>query len=257
MDIKERVQMQFGANAANYTLSPLHAEGADLALLAAWAEAERPARALDVATGGGHAALAIAPFARELTALDLTPQMLATAEALHRSRGWTALRYVQGDAETMPFAAEAFDWICCRIAAHHFPSPDAFVRESARVLAPGGCFALLDNVAPEQDAADRLYNEIERRRDPSHYRAWKKSEWLRRVELAGLRVEQLAQSRKTFRFDAWCDRMSVPADERARLEADMLNQPEAMRRALGVQTSDGRLVSFEGDYMLLKARKIE
>lgn len=255
MDIKEQVRLQFGANAAHYANSPLHAQGDDLKLLAAWVKQEQPARALDIATGGGHASLVLAEHAGQLTALDMTAEMLKQTEALLNARGYDKVRYVQGDAEALGFAAETFDLVACRIAAHHFPHPEAFIQESARVLQPGGSFLLLDNVAPESDTLDALYNEIEKKRDPSHYRAWKKTEWIRRVELAGLRVEQLLQSRKTFVFQAWCERMNVPVLVRDELEAYISGWPQEQQEQLGVTVEDGRLISFQGDYMLLKARK--
>ncbi|UQZ85906.1 putative methyltransferase YcgJ [Paenibacillus konkukensis] len=256
MDIKEQVKLQFGPNAAKYVNSPGHASGEDLRLLAEWVQAENGAAGLDIATGGGHAALVLAEHVRQATTLDLTPQMLQEAEAFLRSRGKETVRYVQGDAEKLPFEAESFDVVTCRIAAHHFPDPDAFVGEAARVLKHGGSFILFDNIAPESDDADALYNEVEKRRDPSHYRAWKKTEWIRRAELAGLRVELLVQTRKTFVFDPWCGRMNVSEQVKRELEAYMLGWDDSLRRQLGVSEEEGRVVFFQGDYMMLKTRKV-
>lgn len=255
MDIKERVKLQFGRNVANYVHSPLHEEGADLQLLADWVKSEQAKDALDLATGGGHAALAVSPLVERLTAVDLTPEMLSTAEAFLRSKGHDRIRFVAGDAEKLPFEPASFDLIVCRIAAHHFPNPDAFVSEAARVLSAGGTFILMDNIAPEAEEVDRLYNDVEKRRDPSHVRAWTKTEWIRRTEGAGLRLEQLVQSRKTFVFESWCRRMSVPEAEQRELEAYILGRSAALKRAMGVTEAEGRMVSFEGDYMMLKARK--
>ena len=76
-----RVQAQFGASAAAYVESPLHAAGEDLDRLLAWGAARRADRVLDVATGGGHTALAFAGIARRVVAYDLTEPMLAAARA--------------------------------------------------------------------------------------------------------------------------------------------------------------------------------
>lgn len=255
MDIKEQVRLQFGSNAAHYVSSPLHAAGADLQLLADWIKAENASRALDIATGGGHAALVLAQHAAEVTALDMTEPMLQVAESFLNSQGCNQIRYVQGDAEALPFEAGSFDIAVCRIAAHHFPNVDAFVKEAARVLRADGSLILFDNVSSEWDELDALYNEVEKRRDPSHYRAWRKSEWITKLELAGFKVEQLVQSRKTFYFDSWCGRMNVPETTKRELEAYMLSQPEELQRQLGIQTEQGSLLSFQGDYMLLKVRK--
>jgi len=255
MDIKKKVLEQFGKNAQEYVDSPIHSSRDDLEILEAWAKAEMPAAALDIATGGGHAANTVAPWAGQLTALDLTPEVLHAAEAYIARNEHSNVAFVQGDAETLPFSANTFELAVCRIAAHHFPDVDAFVSEAVRVIKPGGCLLLLDNVAAEADALDKLYNEIEKRRDPSHARAWKKSEWLRKVEIAGLETEQLLQFQKTFQFESWCRRMKFDGEPKEALERMMLEQPAAVRQALGLQTEDGKLVSFQGKYMMLRARK--
>ncbi|CAN7745991.1 class I SAM-dependent methyltransferase [Paenibacillus sp. LjRoot56] len=255
MDTKDHVKAQFGANASKYVVSPRHASGQDLKTLVEWAQPENAAQALDIATGGGHCALALASFVGEVTTLDITTEMLQEAEAFLTKKGCPNIRYVVGDAENLPFAKEQFDMVSCRIAAHHFPDPDRFVEEAWRVLKYGGSFILMDNISPEADRIDTLYNDIEQRRDPSHFRAWKKTEWIRRIELNGFRVEQLMQTGKPFEFATWCARMNVPEQVQQELETDMLNWPEADRKQLKVHSENGKLLSFEGSYMMLKARK--
>ncbi|WP_282937180.1 class I SAM-dependent methyltransferase [Paenibacillus sp. RC67] len=255
MDIKEQVKAQFGANAAKYVDSPRHASGNDLNILMEWVKSEQAGKALDIATGGGHCALAVAAHVREVTTLDMTPEMLQEAESFLTGKGCTNVNYVQGDAENLPFGDEEFDLVVCRIAAHHFPDVERFIEESSRVLKTGGCFILMDNIAPESDILDALYNDVEKRRDPSHFRAWKKTEWMSRVELAGLRVEQLLQTGKPFEFESWCTRMNVPVQVKQQLEADMLGWSEENRKQLKVRTENGKLVGFEGSFMMLKSRK--
>src|SRR5690349_12610284 len=73
-DHKRQVQTQFGDTAANYVTSPGHARGDDLADLAAWAAplGGDDRLALDIATGGGHTARAIAAHYGRVVASDLT-----------------------------------------------------------------------------------------------------------------------------------------------------------------------------------------
>src|SRR5258708_4188522 len=86
-DHKARIQAQFGRGAAGYVASPTHAEGEDLTQLVAWAEGGADRIALDVATGGGHTALALAPLVRTVIATDLTEPMLRAAERHAHERG--------------------------------------------------------------------------------------------------------------------------------------------------------------------------
>ncbi|WP_248930172.1 class I SAM-dependent methyltransferase [Paenibacillus hamazuiensis] len=255
MDIKQQVQSQFGKNAANYVTSRLHAQGDDLKALVELAQAEGSRGALDIATGGGHVANALAAFIESVTACDLTEAMLEQARKFIAGQGRTNVSFAAGDAESLPFANEAFDLVTCRIAAHHFPDPDAFVREAFRVLAPGGSFLLIDNVAPEENELDEWYNDIEKRRDHSHVRAWKKSEWLARIERSGFRVKQLRVFPKPFEFRGWTERMGLPPEAAAELEKRMVEAPERVRKHFQVEIENGRVHSFQGESILVQARK--
>src|SRR5215217_1678581 len=97
--IKNLVQAQFGAVAERYVTSAIHARGGDLARMIELAQPRGDQRLLDIATGGGHTALAFAPHVREVVATDLTPKMLAAAEAFVRGQAATNVRFEHADAE--------------------------------------------------------------------------------------------------------------------------------------------------------------
>lgn len=161
----------FGESADGYLDSNTHREGEDLELLASWCD--DATRALDVATGVGHTAGALVDAGiPDVVASDASPSMVATSvDSFPGARG------VVADAERLPFATDAFDAVTCRIAAHHFPDPEAFVGEVARILRPGGTFALEDNVTPEDEALDSFLDRLEELRDPTHVRSYRTSTW--------------------------------------------------------------------------------
>ena len=93
----------------------------------------------------------------------------------------------------------SFDLVTCRLAAHHFASPRAFVAEAYRVLMPGGVLALVDNISPDADILPALeaaqvsdlasaYNQFEKLRDPSHGRCLGLAEWTALLVNAGFAV---------------------------------------------------------------------
>lgn len=229
---KSLVQQQFGANAANYVGSTVHAKGASLAGLVEAVRPENNWSCLDVATGAGHTALAFAPHVAHVLATDLTEEMLEQVRKLVAEKGLANVDTAHADAEALPFEDGQFDLVSCRIAPHHFPDIAKFVAESHRVLKPGGTFALVDNVSPDtmttpghdtadlQDAAAR-YNEFEKIRDPSHGRAWTPNEWLQCLETTGFTVTHHELLDKAMSFKAWCKNQSVPQQTIPRL-ADML-----------------------------------
>jgi SAM-dependent methyltransferase len=176
--IKSRVRAAFGAAAESYVTSERHRSGDDLATLVEWAQPAHDDRALDIATGGGHTALAVAPHVHSVAVTDLTPRMLATARAFLTTQGVVNATYVIADAERLPFLDASFDLVTVRIAPHHYADAHQAVREMARVLAPGGRLLFIDNIAPEEAELDHVMNDWERRRDHSHVRAYSASQGL-------------------------------------------------------------------------------
>lgn len=210
---------------------------------------------LDVATGSGHTANTISPLVRKVTAMDLTPEMLSAAEKFIKGNGHSNVVFVEGDAEKMPFHDESFDIVTCRIAPHHFPDIEDFVKEVHRVLKPGGRFLLDDNVAPEDDELDHFYNKVEKMRDHSHFRAWKKTEWLRMLELNSFETQELYRVDKRFEFEDWCDRMHLSVAEKDALNDLMIEAEEKIKQKFRIQSENDKVESFQGEALLLSCIK--
>src|SRR5690348_8965010 len=253
--IKARVREMFGESAEAYVASPGHAGGADLNRLVELAAPALSDQALDISTGGGHTALALAPHVAHMTASDLTPRMLAAARDFLTASGVTNASYVIADAEHLPFLDASFDLVTVRIAPHHYASVTAAVHEMARVLRPGGRLVLIDNIAPEDAALDALGNRWEKWRDPSHVRNYTVSEWRTFLADADLDITDEETQRKTYDFASWTARMRMPADERAKLEADILAASPAAREYFAVTETDGHLVSWSADFLIARAVK--
>ncbi len=252
---KARVQEQFGASAAAYVTSVGHAGGPDLDLLVRWGRARAAARALDLATGAGHTALAFSEFIPSVIATDLTLPMLGVARAFVAERGRRAVRFLAADVEALPFRDESFDLVTCRIAAHHFPAILPAMREAARVLRRGGSLLLQDILGHEDPAAAAFILEVERRRDPSHVRSAPRLEWLAFLRAAGLTVIDDAVIEKERVWDDWTGRMRMRPDARADLERFVREAPAACRAAFDFRLADGRVVAFTDRMLLLRADK--
>jgi len=253
--IKARVREAFGESAEAYVASPGHAGGADLNRLVELAAPALSDRALDISTGGGHTALAIASRVQSVAVTDLTPRMLATARTFLTEQGVNNATYVIADAERLPFLDASFDLVTVRIAPHHYANVTAAAHEMARVLRPGGRLVVIDNIAPEDEALDALGNRWEKWRDPSHVRNYTASEWRTFLTDAGLEITDLETQRKTYDFAPWTARMRMPADERAKLEADILAASSEARAYFAVTKADGHLVSWSADFLIARAVK--
>jgi ubiquinone/menaquinone biosynthesis C-methylase UbiE len=218
-------QRKFGKAAADYAASAVHAKGASLARMIALVQPKPSWRLLDVATGAGHTALAFAPHVAKVTASDITDAMLAEAKRLAVERGLANVRTARANAEDLPFPDTSFDLVTCRLAAHHFAKPAAFVAESFRVMMPGGVFALVDNIAPEDASLARAYNALEKLRDPSHARCLTLPEWLSLLRRAGFEVAHSEVMDQEIAFSPWAARMRCGDATVALLKARLHEAP--------------------------------
>lgn len=238
----------FGDSADKYLSSRTHREGEDLELLATWCD--DATWALDVATGAGHTAGAlIEADIPHVVASDASPSMVATSVD-----SFPGVRGVVGDAERIPFATDTFDAVTCRIAAHHFPDPEAFVREVARVVRPGGVFALEDNVAPEDEALGSFINRLEEMRDPTHIESYRTSAWQQWMEAAGFSIEETEHLVKRIYFSSWIDRIgSLDIEEKDRVRQYLKDAPEKMVAFFDIRYDDGDVRSFGSLKALIRA----
>lgn len=92
---------------------------------------------------------------KRLVGLDLTPGMIDVA----RAKQLDNVRFVVGDAEALPFGSQSFDAVLCSNSFHHYPHPEKFFSEAARVLRPGGRLILRDYTS--NDFVVWLMNNIE------------------------------------------------------------------------------------------------
>ncbi len=223
-------RMQYGRQAAAYTTSPSHARGADLGRLIELLAFAGSERAIDVATGTGHTALAIAPHCAEVIGVDPTPEMLREAQAVAEARGVRNVRWVLGQAEHLPFEDASCDVVTVRRAPHHFQSIPAALAEMRRVLRPGGKLGLVDQITPDDPAGAELLERMERRRDPSHVRALSVAEWRRVLAEAGFTVQHVEVDEEVMSLADYLDRAAPPPEDRAAIHVILRqSDPDALR----------------------------
>lgn len=82
---------------------------------------------------------------QHVTATDVTAEMLVAAKRVAEERGMSNISFEPADAEARPYDDATFDWVTCRLAAHHFSDVGQGVREMARVTKQGGRVAVIDH----------------------------------------------------------------------------------------------------------------
>src|SRR5256886_6419880 len=209
------VRDSFSKVAANYSRSTFHASSVRLQEVVDLVRPKRGDLALDVATGTGNTAFALAPHVRRVVGLDLTREMLNEARRVAAERSITNVDWVIGDAAHLPFQDDTFDIYVVRAAPHHFTDVDAFLGEAFRVLKPDRDAAFVD-CAPPLPARDVLH-EVELRRDPSHVLSLTVDEWVARLEAAGFEVGMAEVRELDWNYEEWMNNMAVAAELAAEL----------------------------------------
>ncbi|MCG8588910.1 MAG: class I SAM-dependent methyltransferase [Proteobacteria bacterium] len=226
--MKEAVERQFSAAAAGYSVSGVHAGGPDLEAMLEVAELRGNERVLDLGCGTGHTTLAFAARALRVDGIDLSRGMLDQARRLASERGVDNCHWHLGDVEDLPFPDASFAVVTSRQSAHHYVSTERALAETARVLAPGGRFVLVDSVAAEDPAADTFLNAFELLRDPSHVRDHRVSEWCRLFAAAGLSATPGPRWWLDMDFDGWVSRSQTAPDAVDALRALVRHAPRAV-----------------------------
>lgn len=104
----------------------------------------RRATIVDLGCGPGDCAVAISHRLRDarITGLDLSPSMLLWASRHATTDG--RLRFIVGDAATLPFGNASVDLVVSTLSLHHWTEPADVFAEIARVLRPDGVALIYD-----------------------------------------------------------------------------------------------------------------
>ena len=160
-------------------------------------------RVLDVAAGTGHLSRAIAPYVKEVVAIDITPEMIEQARHETARIGLENIRIDEGDAQVLPYQDNSFDMVVSRLAIHHFEKPRNQLREMVRVCKVGQVVGVVDLLSSENGKVAETYNHLERLRDPSHTMALSKSGMTKLLKDSGLVVNTIEIQDVEVDFQRW------------------------------------------------------
>jgi demethylmenaquinone methyltransferase/2-methoxy-6-polyprenyl-1,4-benzoquinol methylase len=113
-------------------------------------------RALDVATGTGDLAIALADGGfREVVGIDFTPEMIAAAE--QKRFGRSDLTFQVADALAIPFPDNSFDAVTVSFGLRNMQDYQAAIAEMVRVVEPGGRWICLELTPFRTPILSRLF----------------------------------------------------------------------------------------------------
>jgi ubiquinone/menaquinone biosynthesis C-methylase UbiE len=209
-------------------------------------------RAVDVGTGTGMLAFALAPLVREVVGVDLVPEMLEHARRAAPDYPNTA--FLEGDALALPFADGEFDLAVTSRTLHHVTRPELAIAEMTRVTKLGGRLLVIDQMTSVDPLEAFAHNRIEHLRDPSHVRVLSDQDFRGLFEANWLVLERFEVEREEVVLDEFLDRAacSGPAREEVLAEAEHL---VATGRTAGValrRSGDGYALTLSVGWYLVR-----
>jgi ubiquinone/menaquinone biosynthesis C-methylase UbiE len=200
-------------------------------------------RVLDIAAGAGHTGLFLASLGHDVTLADIALPMLERAMEAAARRG-LKVQARQHAAERFPYTDAGFDLVTCRVAAHHFSSPEGFIGETARVLKTGGYFVLIDgSVEDDRPEAEAWIHAVEKYRDPSHHRFQTPRAWSRWCEASGLSVvHTMLVPFKQPDLNWYFETAATSTENRGKVLELIANAPDAARERFRLAEEEGRIV---------------
>ncbi len=207
---------QFNPLAERYSQSPVHRAGASLPVLLELAEPKISDVVLDVATGPGNTAFALADYVQSVIGIDVAPRMLEQAKLRTDTERKTNIIFQEASAEALPFVSGVFSLVVSRHAPHHFHDVGKFLSEVHRVLACGGRFVLADQISPTAESFDWI-DYWERTRDPSHFLQRTVSQWQELARDTGFSWIKHEIVPYRLQFDWWVTQAGCSAERIAQL----------------------------------------
>ncbi|WP_323119912.1 class I SAM-dependent methyltransferase [Burkholderia alba] len=232
---------RFDAIADNYASSEVHETSPSLTMLRALSDGRTDLDICDVACAAGHSAFAFLGRAKSMAGVDPSPNMLRNFVALGKARG-APVRPVEAFAESIPLPDQSFDFVVCRLAAHHFHDISRALAEFRRLIRPDGSVIIIDLHGDDDPDCDGVNHQLEVLHDPTHIRSYTVARWRDLLEQAGLRVKTLERDLTErpggVALARWCEIASSGPAAHAAMIALLDQTPAETREAIGVRRGD-------------------
>ncbi|MCS6937157.1 MAG: methyltransferase domain-containing protein [Candidatus Bipolaricaulota bacterium] len=243
---KEQVRSVFTQAADSYVRHKGEADRASHEAMLRLSRVQPSDRVLDIGCGPGFVTLLFAERAQEAIGLDLTPAFLERARQRQEELGLKNVRFLEGDAEQMPFEDSSFTIVISHKAFHHFANPRKILSEVHRVLRPQGRLVLGDTISSDDPSVNSVHNELERLRDPSHVKMYGLRELQELLTSAGFRMTECEVLEDERTFEWWMSVITPPPEVIARIRQTLIEDIAHNRTGLAPR--------LDGETLWLKRR---
>ena len=237
------VRDQFSRQADAYLRMKTVTDQAGLDRLVSLVNVRPEHHVLDVACGPGFFTMTFAQRCGNAVGIDATQELLSRACEEAAQRGLQNIKFIEGEAERLPFPDRSFDVVASRAAFHHFVHPERVLAEMKRVLKPTGRMLIADMIASADNEKADYHNRIERLCDPSHTRALSEKEFDRLFSKVGLEVLMRPQLPLDYELYEWLDHAGPTSDAVQQIITLMEASLEVDRTGLNIRR-EGKAIRF-------------
>lgn len=157
--------------------------GGWMALAGALAAGFRDCRVADIGCGEGELSFLLAPFVKEVVAMDQSDSMLRLIREKAEVQNITSITPIRGEQEQLPIETRSCDAAFLSQVLHHAAHPAAAVREAARILRDGGQLILLDLVRHEQEWMREEWADVWLGFEPEKIVGWLRDAGLKDIQI--------------------------------------------------------------------------
>ncbi|MBI5614351.1 methyltransferase domain-containing protein [Candidatus Gottesmanbacteria bacterium] len=129
----------------------------------------KKSKILDVATGTGSLAIALAKKGYQVTGVDLSPDMLRQAKKKVEPN--LNVKFFNLDATNLPYPSQSFDGASISFGLHDMPPEigQKVLKEMRRVTKRGGSILVADHLEPSSHWFAQLFHPIIRKYETPNY----------------------------------------------------------------------------------------
>lgn len=211
------------------------------------------AHILDIATGAGDTAFALAESGCTVTAVDSSSKAIERCKQNALERKISAVQAEVMDAESLSFPNLKFDGVTCRLATHHFANVPLVLRQIANVLKLDAPVIIGDRLSPDEPQFGEFLAKIGKLRDKTFTRIFTLDEWKKLMLENGLKVIDYKITKDTIDATRWLERSPLSDEEKQRIHQAFIDSTEETKQYFRVELQDGKITSYTDDKILLKA----
>lgn len=207
---------------------------------------------LDLGTGQGNAAIALAPHVNRVIAIDSDESVLNNCrENVKVSKHAKKIKIQKADVNKLHFSSKSFHLVTCRAAFHHFPNKSKVLKEIHRVLKDDGKFYLMDPVF--SDYAKEIWTPIAKIRETDLDGFLTYLETVELLTATGFKVVKFVPFYFRRVFDEWIK--NAPKNIQARLKEIVLSLDQRLLNELHFKRENGKWIYYYNVFELLAIKK--